>query len=270
MAERRMFSTKITESDPFYALGTNAQALYLHLVMLADDDGFVNNAMSAANRIPGGKTALKCLIEKRFLLQFGAVIVVKHWRIANSLKNDRVKPLSYPDVAKCIWVKANRSYTDHPVEGCKTLYEVKTGIRLESSWNPSGFPIEENRKERNRKEPKQVDSTDWFQKLWEEYPENRRGRKAEAKDAFSQCIPDDKSGAQAFENLTLWKQSEQWAKDAGQYVPYLSNWIVRGTWAVRPAKLAVPTGASGQLGEAELEAIQQVLAQPVDPDFTQE
>ena len=108
MAERRMFSTKITESDPFYALGTNAQALYLHLVMLADDDGFVNNAMSAANRIPGGKTALKCLIEKRFLLQFGAVIVVKHWRIANSLKNDRVKPLSYPDVAKCIWVKANR------------------------------------------------------------------------------------------------------------------------------------------------------------------
>ena len=265
-----MFSTKITESDPFYALGTNAQALYLHLVMLADDDGFVNNAMSAANRIPGGKTALKCLIEKRFLLQFGAVIVVKHWRIANSLKNDRVKPLSYPDVAKCIWVKANRSYTDHPVEGCKTLYEVKTGIRLESVWNPSGFPIEENRKERNRKEPKQVDSTDWFQKLWEEYPENRRGRKAEAKDAYSQCIPDDKSGAQAFENLTLWKQSEQWAKDAGQYVPYLSNWIVRGTWAVRPAKLAVPTGASGQLGEAELEAIQQVLAQPVDPDFTQE
>ena len=176
--------------------------------------------------------------------------MVKHWRIANSLKNDRVKPLSYPDVAKCIWVKANRSYTDHPVEGCKTLYEVKTGIRLESSWNPSGFPIEENRKERNRKEPKQVDSTDWFQKLWEEYPENRRGRKAEAKDAYSQCIPDDKSGAQAFENLTLWKQSEQWAKDAGQYVPYLSNWIVRGTWAVRPAKLAVPTGASGQLGEA--------------------
>lgn len=53
-------------------------------------------------------------------------------------------------------------------------------------------------------------------------------------------------------------------------MPYLSNWIVRGTWAVRPAKLAVPTGASGQLGEAELEAIQQVLAQPVDPDFTQE
>ena len=72
MAERRMFSAKITESDTFYSLPASAQALYLHLNMLADDDGFVNNVMGAANQIPGGKAALKRLIECRFLLQFGS------------------------------------------------------------------------------------------------------------------------------------------------------------------------------------------------------
>lgn len=262
MAERRMFSAKITESDPFYSLPTNAQALYLHLVMLADDDGFINNAISAANRIPGGKSALKSLIQNRFLLQFDSVIVVKHWRIANSLKNDRLKPLSYPDVAKRIFVKQNRSYTDHPADGCKSLYEVKTGIHLESTWNPFGFPIEKNRKEPNRTEPKgteQLDSMPWFQKLWEEYPEGRRGKKAEAKEAYEASIQDDQSGAKVLEMLQLWKQSEQWAKDGGQYVPYLSNWLSRGTWSVRPGKMAIPTGGSGQLGAAELEAIQRVL-----------
>lgn len=265
MAERRMFSAKITESDPFYALPTNAQSLYLHLTMLADDDGFVNNAMSAANRIPGGKNALKCLVDNRFLLQFGAVIVIKHWRIANSLKNDRVKPLTYPDIAMGIWIKANRSYTDHPVDGCKTLFEAKTGIRLESVWNPSGFPTEPNRIEPSRNEPKPADSVDWFQRLWEEYPEGRRGRKADAKDAYVQYISDDTSGAVAFENLKRWKHSEQWAKDGGQYVPYLSNWIARGTWSTQPIKMEVPMGASGELGEAELEAIRRLLAEPDEP-----
>ncbi len=273
MAERRMFSAKITESDTFYSLPASAQALYLHLNMLADDDGFVNNVMGAANQIPGGKAALKRLIECRFLLQFGSIIVIKHWRMANSLKNDRVKKLTYPDVAKRIWMKSNRSYTDRPAEGAKTLFELKTGIRLDSTWNPDGIHLdsqpnrtEENRIEPKGTEPKAVDSRDYFQMLWDAYPEARRGRKAEAKEAYAFCIQDDGSGRQALEALKMWKQSEQWAKDSGQYVPYLVNWISRGTWKTQPSKMAVPMGASGQLGQAELEAIQKVLAQPLDYD----
>ena len=43
MAERRMFTQKITESDAFLDMPLSAQALYFHLCMNADDDGFVKN-----------------------------------------------------------------------------------------------------------------------------------------------------------------------------------------------------------------------------------
>ena len=54
-------------------------------------------------------------------------------------------------------------------------------------------------------------------------------------------------------------QSEQWNKDDGKYIPYLVNWILRGTWAAKPDKMAIPKGASGELGEAEMDAIRRVL-----------
>lgn len=277
MAERRMFAAKITESDAFYSLSANAQALYLHLNMLADEDGFVNNVLSAANRISGGKAALKVLVEKRFLLQFGDVYVIKHWRMANSLKNDRLKKLVYPDIARQIWMKDNRAYTDHKVEGEKTLYEVKTGIQVESNWNPDGIQVEsqQNRAEQNRTEQSRTEqngtepkAAQWvcdFDLLWEAYPEDKRGNRNSARTAYGEYIPDGSIDT-VLECLSAWKQSEQWNKEKGQYIPYLVNWILNGTWQKRPAKLVVPMGASGQLGQAELEAIQKALAQPLDYD----
>ena len=126
MAKRRCLSSNIVESDEFFRLPTDAQALYLHLNMISDDDGFVNSAQSATARIKNGKKSLSILVEKRFVLKFGSVYVIKHWRISNSLKNDRVKPLLYSEIAKKIWVKQNKAYTDHPEDGCITLYETRT------------------------------------------------------------------------------------------------------------------------------------------------
>ena len=44
MAEKRMFSRELVESDQFLELPLSAQGLYMHICMEADDDGFVNNA----------------------------------------------------------------------------------------------------------------------------------------------------------------------------------------------------------------------------------
>ena len=60
-------------------------------------------------------------------------------------------------------------------------------------------------------------------------------------------------------NLGLWQQSEQWAKGDGQYIPRLSNWIRYGKWREKPGKMAIPKGASGELGAAELEAIERLM-----------
>ena len=261
MAGRRCFSDKIVESDAFYALSVGAQALYYHLNQAADDDGFINNAASIASRIKGGKTALNDLVKARFLLQFGSLYVVKHWRISNSLKNDRLKPPQYPNISGQIWIKPNRAYTDHPVEGCKTLLETKNGIHLESVWNPNRTEpnrTEENRTEPNRTEPVRSPEKD-FEQLWQKYPEDHRGGIQAARDAFRQEVLSQEDADVALENLRLWKQSEQWSKDGGQYIPQLKNWLSRGIWQQKPNRMAVPFGASGELGEAEMEAIRRLL-----------
>ena len=144
MADRRMFHKKVVESDPFYQLSEGAQSVYIHLCMNADDDGFVNNAQGIASRFKGGSTKLAQLVAKRFVLKFEDVYVIKHWRIGNSLKNDRMKLPTYPNIAAKLWIKPNRAYTDHPTDGCRTLLEVKAGIHPESKWNPNGIPEEPN------------------------------------------------------------------------------------------------------------------------------
>ena len=280
---RRCFSDKIVESDDFKKLSVTAQALYFHLGMSADDDGFLNNAESISAFLKGGMAALRELVTKRFLLKFGSVYVVKHWLISNSIKNDRVKPLNYANIAAGIWVKPNRAYTDHPVPGTKTLYERKTGrpiipngihleskteengIHLESVWNPN--LTQPNLTQPNLTQPNltQPNPLEDFERLWQAYPAERRGNKDSSREAYRLCVT---SPEEARENLELWKKSEQWAKEGGRFVPYLSNWLMRDCWKTKPVSMAIPKGASGQLGEAELEAIRRVLETPVD-DFDQ-
>lgn len=263
MADRRMLHKKVVESDSFYKLSEGAQSIYMHLTINADEDGFVNNAQSIAVRFKSGQAKLAELVEKRFILKFGDVYVIKHWRIGNSLKNDRTKPPTYPGIAAAIWVKPNRAYTDHPADGCRTLLEVKTGIQMESKRNPDGIQMESqqkrtelNRTEPNRTEPKRSPEAD-FEKLWMGYPEERRGTMQAAYDVFSAEITSEEDADMAAANLSLWKKSEQWNKDNGQYVPYLSNWIERGTWRTKPAKMI--TSAPRQLDEEEIRAIHRML-----------
>ena len=70
MAERRMFTQKIVDSDAFLDMPLTAQALYFHLNMRADDDGFVNNPKKIQRMIGAAEDDLKLLIAKRFLLAF--------------------------------------------------------------------------------------------------------------------------------------------------------------------------------------------------------
>lgn len=278
MACRRCISSKITESEDFFKLPVESQALYLHLNMLADDDGFVNNAASAYSQIKNGASALAKLVEKRFVLKFGSVYVIKHWRISNSLKNDRIKPLLYSEIAKKVWIKPNKAYTDHHVAGCVTLYEARTGlkpepeivpngIQTESKWNPIGIPTELNPTKQNSTEPNpspEAGAAGLFELVWREYPEDRRGNKESAYQAYIQVVDNPETASLLMDSLRTWKQSEQWNKEGGKYTPYLVNWLLRLTWKTKPERFAVPKGASGELGDAELAAIRRVLAMSED------
>lgn len=112
MAERRMFTRKVTDDDHFTDLSSSAQALYLHLTMSADDDGFCNQLSTAMFRSHASVQDLEALLEKRFLLQFdNGVIVIKHWRMANALRKDRYTPTAFQEELAKLKIKDNGSYT---------------------------------------------------------------------------------------------------------------------------------------------------------------
>lgn len=96
-----------------------------------------------------------------------------------------------------------------------------------------------------------------FEKLWEQYPEERRGNRQKAAEAFRVDITSVEDADQAMESLELWKRSEQWHKAGGQFIPYMDNWFSRGLWRTRPKKLVI--SGPRELDAEELEAIQRML-----------
>lgn len=114
MAERRMFTQKIVDSDAFLDMPLSSQALYFHLNMRADDDGFVNNPKKIQRMIGASEDDLKLLIAKRFILGFeNGVIVIKHWRMHNLLRKDRYNPTQYQEQMARLQLKENGSYTEN-------------------------------------------------------------------------------------------------------------------------------------------------------------
>lgn len=113
MAERRMFAKTIIDSDAFIEMPLSAQALYFHLGMRADDDGFVNNPNRVRRDIGAAEDDLKLLALKRFIIAFeSGVVVIKHWRIHNYIQNDRYKPTVHTKEMACLQVCENRVYTE--------------------------------------------------------------------------------------------------------------------------------------------------------------
>jgi hypothetical protein len=130
MAERRMFAKTIIDSDAFLDMPLSAQALYFHLSMRADDDGFINNPKKIQRMIGASDDDCKLLIMKRFIIAFeSGVIVIKHWKIHNYIRNDRYKPTIYEDEKAQLMEKENKSYTEIENAGIPNGYQMDTQVR---------------------------------------------------------------------------------------------------------------------------------------------
>ena len=141
MAERRMFTKKVTDDDNFMSLSASAQALYLHLSMSADDDGFCNQVSASMFKAHASIQDLEALLTKRYIYQFeNGVIVIKHWRMANALRKDRYTPTAFQEELKQLKIKDNGSYTmsnDDLVatwlpDGCRLVATDKDSIDKDS------------------------------------------------------------------------------------------------------------------------------------------
>lgn len=90
MANRRMFSLKVVDTDAFLDMPQTTQLLYFHLSMRADDDGFVSNPKKIMRMLGTHEDDIKILCTKRFVIPFeSGVCVIKHWKIHNLIRLDR-------------------------------------------------------------------------------------------------------------------------------------------------------------------------------------
>ena len=110
-----MFAKAIIDSDIFLDMPLSTQALYFHLAMRADDEGFVNNPKKIQKMIGASDDDVRILIMKRYILTFeSGIIVIKHWKIHNYIQNDRFKPTSYVEEKATLTLDEKKSYVEIP------------------------------------------------------------------------------------------------------------------------------------------------------------
>ena len=131
-----MFAKTIIDSDAFLEMPLSTQCLYFHLSMRADDDGFVNNPKKIQKMLGASEDDLKLLVAKSFVLTFeSGVIVIKHWRINNYIRNDRYHETAYQDEKSLLSLKENNAYTINSdivgiPSGNQTVYQMETEVSI--------------------------------------------------------------------------------------------------------------------------------------------
>jgi hypothetical protein len=111
MAEKRMFAKSITESDDFLSMSKDAQCLYYHLCMYADDDGFINNTKSILRIVGSDIKYLEELKQNKYIYEFDSgITLIMHWKVHNYIQKDRYKPSIYTEEKNKVEIVYGSSY----------------------------------------------------------------------------------------------------------------------------------------------------------------
>lgn len=132
MAEKRMFSKKIIDTDWFMDMPASTQNLYFHLSMRADDDGFVASPKRIIKLIGATEDDYKILIAKKFIIPFDSgICVISDWRINNYLRNDRYTETVYKEEKQSLVLDEKGKYE----VGIPTVYPVSLSNSYSNSNN---------------------------------------------------------------------------------------------------------------------------------------
>lgn len=147
MANRRMISQEVICCDDFLDMPFEAQALFFQLQIKADEYGFVQSPRNVLRMMGVKPEALTALIDSGFVIRFhSGVIVMTHWKRANTLKNDRANPIAFPDEFRQLREDEKRVYhlvesdgiQRNPMESQPNLTEPSINSAItEPSMNPA-------------------------------------------------------------------------------------------------------------------------------------
>lgn len=236
MAERRMFAKTIIDSDAFIDMPVTARLLYYDLGMRADDDGFVNSPRKIMRIIGASLDDLNILCAKKFIIPFSnGVIVVKHWRINNSIQSDRYHETKYTELKAQLELDENKSYrlVDNSMyttciqDGYKMDTQVRLGkdsIDRDIDIIDSSLSIDGDTKK--KRSNSKIVSNDKFERFYQAYP--KKVSRDYALKCFERINPDDELLETMLKAIERQKMTRQWQDK--QYIPNPSTWLNQGKW----------------------------------------
>ena len=217
MAQRRMFSKKITETDLFLDMPMSAQCLYFHLNMSADDDGFIGNVKTIRRMIGASEDDLKLLMAKEFLIPFDSgVVVIKDWKIHNYIRSDRYNETVYQDEKKQLKQLENGRYEVGIPNVIPEVHQMDTQVRL-------------GKDRLGKDKESSIDDlsvSKRFEKIWKDYP-NKQGKKP-AFSSYKTALKNGTTDKDIIEGLERYKkhlEQNTW-KQAAQG----STWFKQNRW----------------------------------------
>ena len=282
-----MLARSVILMGEFTELSAKAQVLYIFLNMQADDDGFVGKAGPVLRQCACSRRQLQELVDRGLVLQLDTgPLVVTHWHVHNQIRKDRYKPTFFQSEKKNLLKDGNGAYY-LATDGCQTVAILETQDRVGEDRLVKDslvkYSLGEDRvgedKARNqgrlRAEKKSSSSLTDFEnlvlKLYKKHCQKlipceylcdetkARLQELQEDDALVQKLEKafEMAGNAPFlcgENKSGWVASLDWLCGEDRLKKVLSGFYEE--YRKKP-----PTGATG-LGQAELEAIQRLLAEP--------
>lgn len=162
MTRKRMFSNDIINTDDFIDMPLSSQALYFHLGMNADDEGFVQ-PKRIMRMVQAKDDDLKVLVSKKFVQYFeSGVLVIVDWHVNNYLDKNRIKPTEYQEekkkllltdgskyeLNKCL-TNAKQMFTQSSIEESSIEEYKETLCDFEDFWNL--YPVKKGKKTAKQK-----------------------------------------------------------------------------------------------------------------------
>ena len=266
MAERRMFAKTIIDSDAFLDMPLSTQALYFHLCMRADDDGFINNPKKIQRMVGCGEDDMKLLLLKSFVIPFeSGVCVIRHWRLHNYIRNDRYKPTVYQAEKDTLGLQENGVYSEVSAlgipDGNQAVYQMETQVRLgkdrlgkdSTPLNPpTGDRAESLDVETASGTAEAVDHSTTpgsFEEFWGVYP--KKVGKGAARKAWEKLRPDQDLVRKIMSAVKRYQRTDQWQRDGGQYIPNPATWLNQERWEDEPEIAAKQRNTSYNIDELE-------------------
>jgi len=258
--KRKCIAEEIILSDAYVLLSFEARALYIALLFFADDDGVVNNAIITARLIGTNENALAELIAKKFIIHFGesGVCVIKHWWIHNPKRSDRYRASKYSEIMSKLTLEKDKIYrlksrkndasattwqplgnqmTPQYVNKCnvmecniKTIDQKKVATSLPLVDDTVNELQNDTVNDTKNDVPKKAvqNRISLFDDFWNNYP--RKIGKQKCANWFRTHKVDKPLLDKMLNAINEQKQSEQWQRDNGQYIPHPYTWLNQGRW----------------------------------------